>query len=594
MTTSVHQLKSRIGAARYNEHRSSNDFVMFVTAAQPRQCFCVLAYRTPPSCSGTAAPQHFAAALPLCGYCLSALLCKSHRHCQLFYTRLLLEETENTENHRMLSASQAAAIVETVQSTEDMTATIKAEISAVVVGIKWHSQGDRTKVLESLAPAAATVLPPGKRRRCQQDFASIRNYGDEQFWEMWSKPCSAPAKLSNLLQLAIRLGLRCPTEPTMKWLTSVWVCNTTPLEELQAMDPSVKGVMLKHAKASFDALRRVAPEPAEFIQVLPAEPAAYVRDHKRMFVVAFPTSTPIATRLDVATAMAFDQSYGCRGSTRTVQFGGGVPRSTLSSGASSSAVPLLQLSPRRSEALAMERVASQVMKQMETMAQQQQRLFEFMLGQSSGGLRLPRCLDDRRPQPQLAIEFGNTQPLADLQPQGSGTAVLQILPKHPQDSVAATTPPGTAVAGSATSPCTAKATTPTHTADPAAPKPSADSAIDDLLDSFIARRSAKAKAASAATGGDAKPEAAAFAKAKVKAKASAGTAGKAELASPPPLSGSAKAKTRVAVAANHHAKAKGKAAGLILGCSKCRRAVTGCGQCRNPEFAGFRWNPTLG
>ena len=28
---------------------------------------------------------------------------------------------------------------------------------------------------------------------------------------------------------------------------------------------------------------------------------------------------------------------------------------------------------------------------------------------------------------------------------------------------------------------------------------------------------------------------------------------------------------------------------LLLGCSKCRGSKKGCGQCRNPEFNGSRW-----
>ena len=28
-----------------------------------------------------------------------------------------------------------------------------------------------------------------------------------------------------------------------------------------------------------------------------------------------------------------------------------------------------------------------------------------------------------------------------------------------------------------------------------------------------------------------------------------------------------------------------------LGCTKCRHSWRGCGQCRDPAFTGFRWNP---
>jgi len=64
---------------------------------------------------------------------------------------------------------------------------------------------------------------------------------------------------------------------------------------------------------------------------------------------------------------------------------------------------------------------------------------------------------------------------------------------------------------------------------------------------------------------------------------------------------SAKAKaTAPKVVATSKAKAKADASdktkkhvGLILGCSKCRFKVVGCGQCRNPDFGGLRWNPEV-
>ena len=109
------------------------------------------------------------------------------------HARLVLAENENTEHHRILSAAQAAAIMETVQSTESLTATMKAEMCGMIVNIKWHNEQDRSMVLATFAPPTTARMPPGKRRRAGQDFGAIHHYGDEQFWETWSKPMSSPA-----------------------------------------------------------------------------------------------------------------------------------------------------------------------------------------------------------------------------------------------------------------------------------------------------------------------------------------------------------------------------------------------------------------
>ena len=502
-----------------------------------------------------------------------------------FHARFVLAESENTEHHRILSAAQAAAIMETVQSTESLTATMKAEMCGMIVSIKWHNEQDRSMVLATFAPPTTARMPPGKRRRAGQDFGAIHHYGDEQFWETWSKPMSSPAKLSTLLQFAIRLGLRCPTEPTIKWLTSMWVCSTTTFDELQSMDPVTKSIMLKHVKANFDPLRRAAPEPVEFIELLPAESAAYVRDHKRLFDVAFPTSTPVLTRLDVAMVMAFDQSFGCRGSGRVLPFGGG-PKS--GAGTSTRAPHALQLSPRRSEGLAMERVANQVMKQMETMATQQQRLMEFMFAQSGGGVRLPKCLDDRRPMPQLALEGppGCEQPLGIMQCLEAEAIPRDDLPPPPQHALVPATPKAIAAIP--------------HLNIPPV-KPSAVGTIDDLVDAFIARRKDKAVAkketvAVEVGGDDATPTMNEKAKSKAKAKAAALhkanviSPGKvAKLISPPckPKHGEAKHVSPPCKKATEKSKKD-----LIVGCAKCRWSVSGCAQCKNRAFTGYRWNQT--
>ena len=68
--------------------------------------------------------------------------------------------------------------------------------------------------------------PPEKkhraRRRFQQDWAAVMSYGDESFWRTFES-ANADGKLQTLVNLAVRTGLRRPTEPTVKWLTAVWI-----------------------------------------------------------------------------------------------------------------------------------------------------------------------------------------------------------------------------------------------------------------------------------------------------------------------------------------------------------------------------------
>ena len=84
---------------------------------------------------------------------------------------------------------------------------------------------------------------------------------------------------------------------------------------------------------------------------------------------------PIISPIDLSTVIAVDQSYGCRGGTRSKLQ---MPDSGTAAafGINSNKDGVMQLSPRRHES-SLERVASQMLGQMQQMASSQQRMFEI-------------------------------------------------------------------------------------------------------------------------------------------------------------------------------------------------------------------------
>lgn len=102
------------------------------------------------------------------------------------------------------------------------------------------------------------------------------------------------AQLDLILQHLLALGCRCPAEPTMKFVTSWWLCMSEAPESLMAMSAPTKHAMLRGTKRSFDRLRRMAPAPPVHIARLPHAPSEFLRDYPTMYAAAFGDKSPVA------------------------------------------------------------------------------------------------------------------------------------------------------------------------------------------------------------------------------------------------------------------------------------------------------------
>jgi hypothetical protein len=383
-------------------------------------------------------------------------------------------------------------------------------------------------------------------------------------------------KLNLILQLAIGLGCRLPTEPSMKWMTSWWLAIAEQPSEVAKMDASAKKAMLVHVKATFDGLRKAAGDPIVFLEKLPDSPVVLLRDSPRLYQVVFAGDAhPVIPAMSMQVIAAIDMTYGCRGGAAKLQ-----PQSPAN------IPPAIQLQLGDSP---MERMAGMMFQRMESMMAGQQRFMEMQMGSS------------HRPSPRpLAALAGNTPLMIRKLPTiGFGGASCLALG---DDS------PPAAFSSASTDPWTPPPQPPAHTAlenvtqaSPGNETPASTGGgegaewneveeaeggeerdLAAMLDMMAARKAAgkgtgKAKAA---------VKAKAAAKVAPKAKAAATVAPKAKAAAK--KTPKAKAAAKVAPKAKAAVKAAGKAG--KLGCSKCRWSKGGCTQCKNPKFLGQRYS----
>ncbi len=547
--------------------------------------------------------------------------------------RLVLDEPMDAGTRTMVSEVQSNAMA-SLLATATLTDVEKADLAPLVCQVKWALPEHTQHVLSGLMQnktTAATELPVAKKhRRGLQEFTALHGYINENTWADLKSNIPVTSKLQLLLQVAQRLGMRLPSEHTSKWLTCLWLYLSYSERELLQMTPQHKVGYLKHAKSTFDTIRRSLVDPPMWIDRLPTEPAEYAKLYPPMFAAVYATeNTPIVAPIDIAQVITLSQSFGCRGGgTRTA-----LPVSP-GTNVFTPAVESIQASPRRDAATnSLERMANMFMQQMQSMSAQQNRMMELMI---SGGTTRPHNLKSLTSVQEMAFLEDRprvAQPRA-VQP---APALQMLLPPPSETStpnferrptIPAISPPPIA------SPTASHVAFPVpavphpdemgsaHVAGEKVSSPVADEVdpIGMMLDAIMDRKKEKSAAAKSEKAAAAKVDevttkatpmkkatgkVAAKGKAKVAAKAKGKVAAKAkavatELDAPPKVDGSAAASVAKAKAAavvkamspkdRRIAKAKCEKSPVTLGCGKCRFSYHGCGQCKSEAFTGIRWN----
>ena len=492
--------------------------------------------------------------------------------------------------------------------TDDLRSDIKGILAVDVVQLNWAKPERPGLVLSKLAASDGRCAKKARRRRDQQNYNFLPLYFSKEMWDaLVSKDVSPDAKLQAILLHAIRVGLRLPTEPSMKLMCSLWILVSSEPSELNNMDVICKALRHHRVKDDFDKLRKKAGDPVVWVDILPGNPCEFTANFRPLYDVAFGSSPPVPPRITSDVILAFDMTYSCRGGLKqsmNYSIGSsssgelGVVACAKPAGTAFATVPgSMSLDP----AAGFQQIAVGFMQQMYS---SQQKMIEMMInrtsGESLGSARTVSLasLHDRVRMPAIV-----SQPLA--------------LPAAAFAEEVSSPPPATAPKKELTDAAVANG----------------DEVADETADLFeilqhrkeLAKLDAKGKAAEAKEKADAEKAVAedteddghTGAPRKTKASSTAKAIRTTDVGPLPISKVGDKARVKAAAKSKAHVKAiavapaKGKAhakavgpitavagakvgALLVLGCSKCRWAETGCGQCKDPRFTGSRWNLTLG
>lgn len=509
-------------------------------------------------------------------------------------------EQHSGHTAQKLSELQAVAIAQAIATAgTSLSSDDKVELATLTATIQWSTDRDRDMVLSSLQPHA----PPTKRGRCvQQDFKNIHNYLTQQQWAgMLDAEVPSDVKLTSLLSHAMRLGMRAPTEPSMKWIVSMATVCSNDSVSLQRMDEFTKAIKYKAAKQQFDGMRRKALVPVEWVDVLPDQPVAFLRTNEVMFRAAFGDLLPVSPCVSPDVIGGFDMTYGCRGGLKKVPHYGSPRRSGR-------APELITAPPAETAMAGFKEFAITIMNAMQSQQTTMLRMLAPGTPEASGA----------HGSQQKSLSFLADRPRHAMQALPGFEACIEELPE---------TPPPKSLA---LSPSSLGATSSTHPrAITAPPTP-----IQDMLDMVKAKKteaatkkaknktcedealaSEEAEPAAADEGAagdhdDGKSESAAAGKKtkvgkgkdKVSAKATSsekktkGAKGKDKVGGKVAAKDKGGKGTKVSDDARQIAKEQFNAGSIKwkpsmgFGCSKCRWTKKGCAVCKNLGFSGFRWN----
>ena len=194
-----------------------------------------------------------------------------------------------------------------------LTDVEKADFAGMIAQMAWHNEEHSAKVLAGLAGDSKTT-DPARRRRNLQDFTAFLSHGHNHFWTTMQSNTPMTSKLQFLRQHLLKLGLRTPSEHTLKLVCSFWVFQVHSPKVLATLTTQQKAAYLKHVKGAFDGLRRQCGDPAVWIDRLPCEPTMSLHEYPSIFSAIFARgSPPVISPVDLAGVIALDQSYGCRG-----------------------------------------------------------------------------------------------------------------------------------------------------------------------------------------------------------------------------------------------------------------------------------------
>ena len=161
-----------------------------------------------------------------------------------------------------------------------------AELVAAAQSVHWAS-AEHLRAVESAAVAVATTLAAGRsHRRPMQNFESLPSYGTRAMWDRM-----LAGDRDALLQHAARLGLRCPSEPTMQRLAAVSLIASEGPEKAMATSTAVRQAYFRSLKRAFKAY--AIGEPTVYVVSLPDSPRLLRSLHRELYDAVYAAEGPV-------------------------------------------------------------------------------------------------------------------------------------------------------------------------------------------------------------------------------------------------------------------------------------------------------------
>ena len=237
---------------------------------------------------------------------------EQHLRARLGASRILLQQHAGKPSFSNISRLQSDAVIQLAKTAvTELSAATRADLVSVVMSVPW-STGHGEAILAVFTPTSPQEVVI-RRRRQQCYTPALMSYLTQAEWDILMQLGDHQCKLECILQALLQLGLRCPSEPTLKMATSLWILCTHDDGQQLALLPAQKTGLHTCVKGRFDAMRRRALDPSDWILVLPQSPQEFERCHSDMWTTRYGLAVPVPPPICIRTLLHLDASYGCRG-----------------------------------------------------------------------------------------------------------------------------------------------------------------------------------------------------------------------------------------------------------------------------------------
>jgi hypothetical protein len=154
------------------------------------------------------------------------------------------------------------------------------------------------------------TTPAASTRRAMQNFSTIADFFTADEWSVLDSEGSSQAKVNTICSRAIKLGLRCPSEPTLKLMSSLLVLVVHGAQPDGEVD--LKG-KLDAFKKTWKMLSVGEGHPPEYVSTLPASPSDLLRMHQATYQRAYADAAPVRCPLSDDELQRLNNCYRCRG-----------------------------------------------------------------------------------------------------------------------------------------------------------------------------------------------------------------------------------------------------------------------------------------